>query len=60
MTDVEHGDRLFDRTMKYCSADDGWRLTVLLQLEQWLALGFSPECFFRYLWCLLQSPLARL
>ena len=27
MTDLEHGDRLFDRTMKYCSADDGWRVT---------------------------------
>ena len=24
MTDVETGDRLFERTMWYCSADDGW------------------------------------
>ena len=27
MTDLEYGDRLFNRTMKYCSADDGWRVT---------------------------------
>jgi len=24
MTDAETGDRLFERTMWYCSADDGW------------------------------------
>ena len=27
MTDLEYGGRLFDRTMKYCSAEDGWRVT---------------------------------
>ena len=24
MTDAETGNRLFERTMWYCSADDGW------------------------------------
>ena len=24
MTDAETGDRLFERTMWYCSAEDGW------------------------------------
>ena len=27
MTDEQTGDRLFDRTMWYCSADDGWVVT---------------------------------
>lgn len=27
MTDIETGERLFERTMWYCSADDGWVVT---------------------------------
>ena len=27
MTDKETGERLFERTMWYCSADDGWVVT---------------------------------
>ena len=27
MTDAETGDRLFERTMWYCSAEDGWVVT---------------------------------
>lgn len=27
MTDMETGDRLFERTMWYCSANDGWVVT---------------------------------
>lgn len=26
MTSAEQGERLFDRTMSYCSAEDGWVL----------------------------------